>query len=86
MTRDVRYTCKRHGPFLSAAEVGPNRKAPTRARCPHCLKPSPRVHHRKSASKSISVRGETYEKLALEADRRGVPLRWIVEEITEDIV
>lgn len=86
VTRDIRYTCKQHGPFLSAAEVGPNRKAPSRARCPQCRKLSFRVHRRKPGGVAISVRGPNRALLKAESERRGVPMRQLVEEYTKDIV
>lgn len=86
MTRDIRYTCKRHGPFLVATVVGPGRKAPTRARCPQCHKLSFRVHRRKPGGVAISVRGPTRALLKAESERRGVPMARLIDEYTKDIV
>lgn len=86
MTRDVRYTCSHHGVFLVSATVGPNRKAPSTARCPHCNRVAVRTHRRKPGGVAISVRGPIRDLLKAESERRGVPMARLIDEYTKDIV
>jgi LDH2 family malate/lactate/ureidoglycolate dehydrogenase len=85
VSRSVRYHCLTDGPFLVSCQVSKGNVAPTTARCPICRTYQWRTHRRKPGGKSISVPGETFERLKAEAARRGVPIRRLVEEYTRDV-
>lgn len=85
MPRDVRYHCYRHGPFLVSWRVAPGNKSPRRYWCPQCKWFAPRVHRSYVGGRSISIRGDTFARLKTESERRGVPMRQLIDEYTRDI-
>ena len=83
MPRPIRYMCSTDGPFLVLQRF-PS-LASMRAVCPKCGGDSPRAHRRTVGTKSISVRGETLERLKAESKRTGRSVRQLIEEYTKDI-